>query len=259
MLERAIIEQKIDDYHYKVRIPSFDKSTTAIGSTRQSELYTATLSVPPGVAPTFKSGNVVCVLFESNDLSTPVIVGLLFNDNFSRIQADALFSSLNVEVDTKLSSETTIGKVTSKNIASLENNTRNIAKKFQDIDTFEQDTEDELKTLSGNIHELDEKVDRVDSDLNKKVNDVNTSIRNDMKKHTNNTDIHTSKSEKSKISNHIDDSDIHVTSQQKSDWDNHTHTELTKVKKLTFTTDCYGTVVPSTGVDGQIFFKLEQE
>lgn len=248
MLERAIIEQKIDDYHYKVRIPAFDKSTTAIGSTRQSELYTATLSVSPGVAPTFKSGNVVCVLFESNDLSTPVIVGLLFNDNFSRIQADALFSSLNVEVDTKLSSETTIGRVTSKNIASLENNTRNIAKKFQDIDTFEQDTEDELKTLSGNIHELDEK-----------VNEVNTSIRNDMKKHTNNTGIHTSKSEKSTISNHINDSDIHVTSQQKSDWDNHTHTELTEMKKLIFTTACYGTVVPSTGVDGQIFFKLEQE
>lgn len=266
MLERAIIEQKVDDYHYRVRVPSFNKSLAAVGATPEKELYVATLSVTPGVAPKFKPGTAVCVSFESNDLSAPVIVGLLFNNTFKKTEADAMFASLDVSVNTTLSRDTTIGAVKPDSIASLENNTQNIADKFQKIDLFEQNTSSKLSTLSSDITVLDARLTQAQIDILTKMEESDEQLATRLS--TAEDDIDSNYAQiieiNSNLSAHTSDKTIHVTSSDKSNWNskaagNHNHASLSGVQKIIFTTASYGTELPASGTTGQIFFKLESE
>lgn len=255
MLERAIIEQKVDDYHYRVRIPSFNKSLAAVGATPENELYVATLSVTPGVAPKFKPGTTVCVSFNSNDLSAPVIVGLLFMNTFRETEADAMFASLDVSVNTTLSRDTTIGAVKPDSIASLENNTQNIAAKFQKIDLFEQNTSDKLNSLSSDITVLDARLAQTREEM--KESDDKLANRISAAEY----DI---ESNNTQISAHTSDKKIHVTESDKKNWNGkaagiHNHTSLSDVQKIIFAKESYGTTLPTSGDTGQIFFKLESE
>lgn len=266
MLERAIIEQKVDDYHYRVRIPPFNKSTAAVGATPERELYVATLSVTPGVSPKFKPGTAVCVSFESNDLSAPVIVGLLFNSTFKKTEADATFASLDVSVNTTLSRDTTVGNVKPDNIASLENNTQNVADKFQKIDLFEQNTSNKLNILSSDLATLDARVTQAQLDILKKMEESDEELAGRLSDveslaDTNSADIIETNSS---LNNHTGNTTIHVTSSDKTNWNSkaagsHNHTSLSGVQKIVFTTASYGTELPATGTTGQIFFKLESE
>lgn len=161
-MTRAIIEGMVDDFHYRVRIPVLNKIAAAIGATPVEELSIATIAIPPGVSPKFRSGDIVFVEFEEGDTSKPVIVGSLFNTLDSQIVSDAKFDSLSVNVNTTLKRETQIGEVTADNIANIKGLNTNVqyeidSNKAQHIEFVSQ-----ISDIQSDI-----------GDINKEINDIN--------------------------------------------------------------------------------------
>lgn len=161
-MTRAIVEGMVDDFHYRVRIPVLNKIAAAIGATPVEELSIATISIPPGVSPKFRSGDIVFVEFEEGDTSKPVIVGSLFNTLDSQIVSDAKFDSLSVNVNTTLKRETQIGEVTADNIANIKGLNTNVqyeidSNKAQHIEFVSQ-----ISDIQSDI-----------GDINKEINDIN--------------------------------------------------------------------------------------
>lgn len=118
MVVRGLVEAISDNTHVKVRIPKLNKSENAVGATPTSELATAVISAPPGYHPKIRRGDAVIVAFENDDEGSPIVLGLLFNPN-SKTKADAVLDSLEVAVNAVLPVETTIGELSSDNIATL--------------------------------------------------------------------------------------------------------------------------------------------
>lgn len=161
-MTRAIVEGMVDDFHYRVRIPVLNKIAAAIGATPVEELSIATIAIPPGVSPKFRSGDIVFVEFEEGDTSKPVIVGSLFNTLDSQIVSDAKFDSLSVNVNTTLKRETQIGEVTADNIANIKGLNTNVqyeidSNKAQHIEFVSQ-----ISDIQSDI-----------GDINKEINDIN--------------------------------------------------------------------------------------
>lgn len=161
-MTRAIVEGMVDDFHYRVRIPVLNKIAAAIGATPVEELSIATIAVPPGVSPKFRSGDIVFVEFEEGDTSKPVIVGSLFNTLDSQIVSDAKFDSLSVNVNTTLKRETQIGEVTADNISNIKGLNTNVqyeidSNKAQHIEFVSQ-----ISDIQSDI-----------GDINKEINDIN--------------------------------------------------------------------------------------
>lgn len=161
-MTRAIVEGMVDDFHYRVRIPVLNKIAAAIGATPVEELSIATIAIPPGVSPKFRSGDIVFVEFEEGYTSKPVIVGSLFNTLDSQIVSDAKFDSLSVNVNTTLKRETQIGEVTADNIANIKGLNTNVqyeidSNKAQHIEFVSQ-----ISDIQSDI-----------GDINKEINDIN--------------------------------------------------------------------------------------
>ena len=161
-MTRAIVEGMVDDFHYRVRIPVLNKIAAAIGATPVEELSIATIAIPPGVSPKFRSGDIVFVEFEEGDTSKPVIVGSLFNTLDSQVVSDAKFDSLSVNVNTTLKRETQIGEVTADNIANIKGLNTNVqyeidSNKAQHIEFVSQ-----ISDIQSDI-----------GDINKEINDIN--------------------------------------------------------------------------------------
>lgn len=161
-MTRAIVEGMVDDFHYRVRIPVLNKIAAAIGATPVEELSIATIAIPPGVSPKFRSGDIVFVEFEEGYTSKPVIVGSLFNTLDSQIVSDAKFDSLSVNVNTTLKRETQIGEVTADNISNIKGLNTNVqyeidSNKAQHIEFVSQ-----ISDIQSDI-----------GDINKEINDIN--------------------------------------------------------------------------------------
>lgn len=119
MLQKAIIEKKIDKYSMKVRIPVYNKVKSDPTATPTNELYTATIQTLPGCSPNYQEGDVVIVDFENDDLSFPIISGLLYREHMPQGSTDITADSLVVNVNTNLSENTLIGEVTPDSLKKL--------------------------------------------------------------------------------------------------------------------------------------------
>lgn len=119
MLQKAIIEKKLDKYSMKVRIPVYNKVKSDPTATPTNELYTATIQTLPGCSPNYQEGDVVIVDFENDDLSFPVIIGLLYREHMPQGSTDITADSLVVNVNTNLSENTLIGEVTPDSLKKL--------------------------------------------------------------------------------------------------------------------------------------------
>lgn len=155
MITKGIIEQVVDEYSVKVRLPIFDKLKNAQGATPSSqlpELYFCTL---PNCYIAPKINDIVFVSFEDNDFSKPFILGYLFNQDAPQSTVDAVLNSLTVSGDTKLSKNTTIGDVNSTSIACLENCDFNIKK--------------EDKVINDKINEHEKRLDKLETLINNQI------------------------------------------------------------------------------------------
>lgn len=242
MILRAQISRIEDKYHYKVRIPQFNKAREAVGATPESELYTATVSVDAGLSPELSTGDTVLVAFENGDESSPTIIGLLFNSKAQKIRSDAAFTSLDVSVNAKFSEDVTIGKVTKDNIKHLVDLDVNIKEKFNLID----------EAIKANKSRIDKLVTITDS-LRKDV-DLNT--RNIQALNTT-------------LNNHTGDRTVHITAEERAKWDskadgNHTHTkaDITDLDlgTIILSSSSYGTSKPTStdAQEGQLYFKINE-
>lgn len=178
-MTRAIIEGMVDDFHYRVRIPVLNKIAAAIGATPVEELSIATIAIPPGVSPKFRSGDIVFVEFEEGDTSKPVIVGSLFNTLDSQIVSDAKFDSLSVNVNTTLKRETQIGEVTADNIANIKGLNTNVqyeidSNKAQHIEFVSQisDIQSDIGEINKEINDINNINDKQDIKIEKVENRV---------------------------------------------------------------------------------------
>lgn len=129
MITKAIIQEVIDNYSARVRIPIINKADTDSDATPDSELYVAYISTLPNCKYQLQKGDIVFVAFEDNDVSKPIIIGYLSNENtksFASLEVD----SLQVNNHTTLSENTNIGNVTKKEIGSLSGVSNNIQKQF---------------------------------------------------------------------------------------------------------------------------------
>ena len=161
-MTRAIVEGMVDDFHYRVRIPVLNKIAAAIGATPVEELSIATIAIPPGVSPKFRSGDIVFVEFEEGDTSKPVIVGSLFNTLDSQIVSDAKFDSLSVNVNTTLQRETQIGEVTADNIANIKGLNTNVQYEIDSNRVQHTEFVSQISDIQSDIGEI-----------NKEINDIN--------------------------------------------------------------------------------------
>ena len=112
MITRGIIERIEEDsdvLRYQVRLPLFNGSSSAPGSTPSEELLWAVYSSVAGLTGTVNVGDSVFVGFEDNDLSKPLILGSLTS---TPTYVAFTGQSLNVIGNTKLSEFTQIGDIT---------------------------------------------------------------------------------------------------------------------------------------------------
>ena len=80
MITRAIIEEKITPYEYRVRIPIFDRSKDAALHTKTKDLSIAVASLPKGIYNNLEVNDIVFVAFENNEIGAPVIIGQLYRE-----------------------------------------------------------------------------------------------------------------------------------------------------------------------------------
>ena len=133
MLTRGIVEEIIDDYRVRVRMPVYNKVKSAPLHTPTSELNIATICSLPNFHINLRIGDIVFLGFEDNDLGKPVILGYLNGPFKISSKCDIDVSSLTADVKSRLPADTTIGKVTAQNILQLQGATNNLQDQIQQL------------------------------------------------------------------------------------------------------------------------------
>ena len=142
MIYRAIIEQVIDKYTAKIRIPVIHRSTMSAQHSKLESLPIAKICTLSNSHPNIKTGDIVAVAFENGDSTKPIIIGYLYlEENLKSNGISTTMSSLQVTEEAKLSEETSIGSVSSENIKQLKGATKNIQQQLNEIITRLDDLE----------------------------------------------------------------------------------------------------------------------
>lgn len=131
-LTKAYIVEKVNN-QYRVRIPIYHGIEGSSNYTPDEELPLATASTIKGANNIYLVGDVVYVDFEENDLSKPVIFGALMLDDYSKGYPDMQVDSLTATGKVVLPESTSIGKVTSTEIAALAGIKGNIQNQIHSI------------------------------------------------------------------------------------------------------------------------------
>lgn len=121
MITRAIIEEKINEYKYRVRIPIFDGSKNSSTSTTTKDLCIAVASIPKGIYNSLQKDDVVIVGFENNNMGTPIIIGQLYRESLNALKEFPTITTdvLTVNNQVNLPKNTTIGTITYENLFTL--------------------------------------------------------------------------------------------------------------------------------------------
>ena len=113
MLQKGIIETIEDKYTAKVRIPRYDKLESSATGTKKDDLAVGIVCTLPGMNVTYAVGDIVLVDFENDELSKPVILGLLYRDHESKSTLELTDVNATLAgIDEKLSNLTSKGLYT---------------------------------------------------------------------------------------------------------------------------------------------------
>lgn len=123
MVTKGIVEEIINVYQAKVRLPVYDGFADTKNATPSDELTIASICNIPNIYNTIAVGDIVYVAFEDNDLGNPVILGQLYKEEMNTL-ADLKLNSANINQltinkNTSLPQNTSIGSISSKEIAAL--------------------------------------------------------------------------------------------------------------------------------------------
>ena len=125
MITKAIVEEIIDKYTIRVRIPSIDRVKESSVHTASNKLKTAIISTLPNCSPNVRPGDIVIVANEDTEEEL-IILGYLYRSKITDTLADLILSELKIVNNASLPEDTTIGNVTSSNIRCLEGVRTNI-------------------------------------------------------------------------------------------------------------------------------------
>jgi hypothetical protein len=126
MIYRAIVEEVIDNYSAKIRIPLVHRTISSNNHTSYESLPVAKICTLPNTHPNIRKGDVVIVALENNDATKPLIIGYLYIDKEYETKISPNLYSLNVSADAQLSSSTSIGEVAPEDIKQLKGARENI-------------------------------------------------------------------------------------------------------------------------------------
>ena len=119
MIYRGIVEQIIDRYTVKVRIPLIHRASNSNEYTHVDNLPEAKISTLPNTHPNIQCGDVVVVAFENNDSTRPIIIGYLYREELTNTSVSTTLNSLEVIDEVKLSPNTSIGDISAENLQAL--------------------------------------------------------------------------------------------------------------------------------------------
>jgi hypothetical protein len=142
MITRGIVEEVIDRYKVRVRLPLLDGVDGGNSHKTKDELRTMVICTLPRVDLNLQVKDIVFVAFEDYDETNAVVLGCLFRENASSTLASINAANLYVEGGAELPRCTSIGQVTADEIGYLSGVNDNIQKQLNSI--F-----DRLKTLEG--------------------------------------------------------------------------------------------------------------
>lgn len=145
MLTKGIIEDIIDPYHVKVRIPIFDRMSSSSLHIEDTDLNEALICSLPHCDLNIQRGDIVFIGFEDNDFSKPIVLGYLYRSNMTSTYCDLILNSLVVNIDAKLPVNTQIGSVTANEIKCLTGLKENIQNR---LDFMSQQILDLKNTIS---------------------------------------------------------------------------------------------------------------
>lgn len=143
MITKAIVESVLSPYSAKVRIPMYDGIESTKNSVKSTDLSNATICTFSSSVGTISEGDIVFVSFEDDDIGKPVILGLLCKED-NNASGTLSINDLNVNGRTNLSSDTTIGNITSAELSCLVGVKQNIQMQINSINTDYTDLKDEL-------------------------------------------------------------------------------------------------------------------
>lgn len=107
-MTRAIIEQVLNNYHVRVRVPEYDGKAGTADAAATSELPIATVCCLPGIVPKYRIGDVVFIEYEGDTLEYPVVIGLIASAGNTTTMSDIHCDSLHVNVNCELPINTEI-------------------------------------------------------------------------------------------------------------------------------------------------------
>ena len=126
MITKAIVEQIVDKYNIKVRIPIIDRTAKSSIYTSTKDLNVATICTVPGCDPNLQVGDVVIVAIDETLDEKVVILGHSYRNSSSSTCPDVSVNQLNVKVECTLPLETTIGNVSGQDLQKVSGVTANI-------------------------------------------------------------------------------------------------------------------------------------
>lgn len=133
MITKAIVEQVLDKYSIRVRIPTIDRTSQSSVHTKREDLNVALVCTLPGCDPNIQPGDIVYVALDDKNEDDAVILGYLYRSRMTGTRCDMILNDLSVTICASLPQETSIGNVTSQELSYLQGTTGNIQKQLDTI------------------------------------------------------------------------------------------------------------------------------
>lgn len=133
MITKGIVEDIVDKYQVRVRLPIFDKADGAKNATKTEDLSVGTICCLPNSSYQVNVGDIVFVGFEDNDISKPIILGQLYRDVDSNTLMTLVLGTLETKTSAVLSENTRIGNISADEIKCLSGIKTNIQQQLNSI------------------------------------------------------------------------------------------------------------------------------
>ena len=249
-MTRAFIEGKVDDFHYRVRIPILNKLNSSVGATPTKELAIATIATPPGISPKFKNGDLVFIEYEEQDTSKPVIVGRMFNTLTSSIVSDAQFDSVQVSINAQLPSDSTVGTNNSQNLKYLNGLSTNVQTNLDILNVDSKNNKDSIRNLTVQVINFEDIITQLQSQVKQIKTDIEN-IKNEISNIQNSINAINEK-------NNTQDNEINGLKTRMNTAENQLNGSLQFKGKIRLNNASYGTSQPSGNADeGQIYLYIQ--
>lgn len=159
MVTKAIVEQLIDPYHVRVRIPSLDRTLDSSVHTLTENLNIALVCTIPGCDPNIKVGDVVFVSFDDYSENQIVIIGHLYTSYKETPLCDMAMHSLIVNDKALLPYDTSVGDVTCDEIRSLQGARYSLQEQIDRLSSQLDDLSKQLVLLRDGVKTTEKEVD----------------------------------------------------------------------------------------------------